>query len=333
MNKMKKKKSVKSKNKGYKKNNVKINKKMSKNKKGADKRSAPKNNNYIEERIDLNDEIVIGIPREKKANASNKVKKKIKKKKVLTEAEIARRKLMLKFFRWTSFIVIIIMAIIFIVLSPIFNLKHVEVKNNETISFEKIIGLAGIDLNNNMFKYRSSEIKKNIKRNAYIENVKITRKLPDTIEITVEERKPSLMILYGNSYVYLNNQGYILEISDKLLNLPIIENYQTSQEEIAEGKRLCTEDLERLNTVLKILEISESEEIRDKITVVDISDEKDYKVIMYAEQKTIHLGDCSLLEERMIWLKSILEKKKGIAGDIFINMNINEKRPYFRESV
>ena len=64
---------------------------------------------------------------------------------------------------------------------------------------------------------------KNIKQNPYVENVIIKRKLPDTIEITIEEKQKSYMLQFVNGYVYINTQGYILEISENKLELPIIK--------------------------------------------------------------------------------------------------------------
>ena len=32
----------------------------------------------------------------------------------------------------------------------------------------------------------------------------------------------------------------------------------------------------------------------------------------------------------MLYVKAIVEKEKGNDGEIFVNMNLNEKNPYFR---
>ena len=86
-------------------------------------------------------------------------------------------------------------------------------------------------------------------------------------------------------------------------------------------------------TVLKILEIAKTEELSDLITSIDIEEVNEYKIIMESEEKIIYLGDCSSLDERMLWVKKILEKEKGIAGEIIVNMNLNQDKPFFRERV
>ena len=180
---------------------------------------------------------------------------------------------------------------------------------------------------------KNSNVKKKIKENAYIDSVKITRGLPDTLKIEVKERTAKLMLLYGNAYVYINNQGYILEISDEKAKLPVLKGYKTDEKDIVVGQRLCNEDLEMLSTVLKIMEVAQSEEIFDKITGIDIRNKSDYEIEMENEQKTAHLGDCSMLEERILWVKTILNETKDLQGEIFVNMNLNSDRPFFRERV
>ena len=84
------------------------------------------------------------------------------------------------------------------------------------------------------------------------------------------------MLEYGNTYVYINNQGYILEISAIKLDSPIIKGYVTPLEEVKPGNRLSKDDLERLETVLSIIETANSNGIGNLITHIDVSNKKDY---------------------------------------------------------
>ena len=55
------------------------------------------------------------------------------------------------------------------------------------------------------------------------------------------------MLEYGGSYAYIDNQGYILEISANIKEgLAKITGYETAQDEIVPGNRLCENDLEKL---------------------------------------------------------------------------------------
>lgn len=311
------------------------NHKNKKKKIGAVKKTAPniknkKNNNSFD------DEYFIGMPRKNEDYSNIKKKKVIKNKKVkkLSAIQIKRRKIFLKIVKWTTILAILIGGFIYIMLSPIFSIKKITVSTDGKLNEQEIISLSAIKLNENMFKYTKSQITENIKENSYVEAVKIKRKLPDEIKIEIKERTPKLMITYGNAYVYISNQGYMLEISQEYQNLTILKGIETQDEEIEIGKRLCNEDLKKLNTVFKIIEIAETEGIKDLITAIDIEDESDYKLIMDSEEKIVYLGNCSSLYERILWIKKFLESEKGIPGEIIVNMNLNDgKNPFFRERV
>lgn len=156
--------------------------------------------------------------------------------------------------------------------------------------------------------------------------------MPNKINIVVEERYTTYMLEYGNSYVYINNQGYILEISEQKLQVPIIIGTVTKEDELVAGKRLCQEDLEKLEVVLKIMESANSNGIGETITKIDISNSQNYKLILEGEEKIVHLGDATDISDRMIMLKAILEKEKGNAGEIL--QDVSDKTKYiFRENV
>ena len=315
-----------------KKNKKKVN---SKSKLGAERQSAPNKKRQETKSFTFDDEIIIGIPRKQDINKKNQTKKnnnlKPKKVKKLTQKQIMRRRIILKIIKWTSLIAIFIGIILYILMSPLFDVKKInklleDHKNNKKDNYKKVWTIY-------TFLVWYEQIINNIKENAYVEDVTVKRNLPDEIQITVKERVPTYMITYGNAYVYINNQGYMLEVSSEYKNLPILKGIKTQQEKIEIGKRLCNEDLQKLSTVIKIMELAQSNEISDLITAIDISDNYDIKLIMEEEDKTVHLGDCSMLDERILWVKTILKKEQGVPGEIFVNMNLNIENPFFRERV
>lgn len=54
--------------------------------------------------------------------------------------------------------------------------------------------------------------------------------------------------------MYINTQGYILEIAEDNKKMPIIQGISTSEEEVIPGKRLNNDDLNKLEDVIKILD-------------------------------------------------------------------------------
>ena len=205
---------------------------------------------------------------------------------------------------------VILGGTIYFLLSPIFNITEINVSGNSKISSEEIISLSGIQKNENTFKINKKTVKDKIRENPYIDTISIKRTLPDSITIYVTERVATYRINKANTYMLINNQGYMLEITDEENNLPIITGLQTTDEEIQEGNRLRVEDLEKLEDVLKISESAKTNELYSLITEIDISEKDNYKLVIPSEKKIIHLGDTSKLPVKMGYIISIMEKEK-----------------------
>lgn len=233
--------------------------------------------------------------------------------------------------KWTILICALIAAIIYFMMSPLFNLAEIQVINNEKITTDTIISMSGLTIGENIYKTSINKLKNNIKQNAYIESVDIKRKLPNKILITVKERKATFNLEYANSFAYINNQGYILEIQENKLDVPIIEGYTTNVEDIKPCNRLNEEDLEKLGVVLKIMESANANGISDLITKINIEDKQNYSIVLEGEKKTVYLGDASNLSNRMIYLKAILKEESGVEGEIFINGDLNKDNVFFRK--
>ena len=295
--------------------------------------------------FDFDKEIVIGMPKipetkqqknkRKNKNISNNKKKPAVTKKISKKQEMAikKRKLILKIIRTIILIGILIGTLIYILLSPLFNIKDVTVTGNNKLSGEEIISLSEIRTEENIFKTSKNDIKNRIKTNPYVENVKIRRKLPDKVEIIVVERVATYMLPFANSYVYINNQGYMLEITSQKANLPIITGFSTPEENLHEGERLLSEDLVKLGEVLQIIESANANGIQALITKIDISNRQDYTIMLEKEKKLVHMGDVSNLSTKMSYINKIIQDEAGIEGEIFVNTDLTNKGAVFREKV
>ena len=264
--------------------------------------------------------------RRKRANQTKKAR--------MTEEQIKRNRKIKTLIKLILLLAVIAGIIIYLMLSPIFNIKNIIVEGNSSISSEQIISLSKVQKETNLFKVSNKDTTASIKENPYVKSVEIRRKLPDTITFVITERVATYMLEYGGSYAYIDNQGYILEISANTKEgLAKIVGYETVQDEIVPGNRLCENDLEKLNTVLRITTSAKTNQFDSLITSINIEDSNNYKLYLDTEQKTVYLGDCTNLDTRMLYVKAILDKEKGIAGEIFVDMNLNEKYPFFRQKV
>ena len=318
------------------------------------KKKTNKNNN----KVGLADnEIIIGVntkPIEKTSNTKNNKSKKKKKSKPKTnnnknknntkkkdklnvkkDTKKKKKNKILSFcIKLIIILILCVVALIYLITSPIFNISRIEIIGNNKITADTYISLSGITIGNNIYDLSKRKIIENIKENPYVDTVEVKRKLPSVVEITVTERTASYMLGILNSYAYINNQGYILEINEEPINVPLITGYSTREEEIILGNRLNEEDLVKLEMVLKIMDTISVNGITDIVNEIDVSNKNNYTLIFSEEGKTVYLGNGSNLTDRIgVYLKAILQKEKGKSGEIFINGDLNQDKVFFREKV
>ena len=262
-----------------------------------------------------------------KKNTNKNIKKTVKKRQQKKKKNMQRRK---RIITVISLIIILLSILVLILFSGLFNIKKISVINNSKITTEEIIKNSTLAVGNNMFKTLNTTIRENIKKNPYIEDVKITKKLDGEIILDIKERTPTYMLQRENDYVYINNQGYILEISQTPLDLPIIRGNKT--QELTPGGRLEVDDLKKLDTVIQIMEAAKSNGINEIITTIDISDGNNFILEIPNENKTVQFGDGTDINVKILWIVALVEKEKGIAGEIVLNVP-DIKKVYFREKV
>lgn len=248
------------------------------------------------------------------------------------EKKKKKRRKIFRIIKALMIIFILIGGIAYFLLSPIFNITNIKVDGNEKISSEEIISLSQLKKGENIFKINKQETREKIKQNAYIDTVEIKRTLPDMLTIAVTERTATYQINFANLYMLINNQGYMLEATEMNKNMPVIVGIATSEEDIKAGNRLCVDDLEKLEDVLKISESAKSNNLDQLITKIDITNKEDYVVEMKTEKKTVHFGDTTNLALKMLYVSDIISKEKD-EGEIFVNTDLENKGAIFRKKV
>ena len=172
-----------------------------------------------------------------------------------------------------------------------------------------------------------------IKQNGYIEDAIVTKEMPNTIKIEVTERKASFQIETENGYyIYIDEQGYIMDYSQEPKELVTITGMRITEENIDKKKRLEGDELNiKLENILHIKEETSKIEIYDKISKIQV--ENEYILNLDSLNLTINLGNATNLKNRMDYVKSIMKREGGKAGTINVNGNLNEGFvPYFTEN-
>jgi len=211
----------------------------------------------------------------------------------------------------------------YLLTSPSFNIQEISIKGNEQISTDKIYQLAEIKRGDNIFSKLGIVMEVKLKQSGYIEDVQINKIYPNRVEIQIKERKKQFQIkLETEGYIYIDEQGYILEYGLDKLELPTIIGMDVLQTDVGVRHRLDEKDLNKMENILQIREQCKTIEIADKITLIQVNDE--YIVSLENDGISINLGDCTNLKNRMYYVNGILKQEAGNRGTIYVNGNLNE---------
>lgn len=248
------------------------------------------------------------------------------------EIEIKKRKR-----RKRIIITILILAIItgiyaYLLNSETFKIKDIEITGYNLLTQEKIYELCGVKLGDSIFSNLNIVTKVRLKQNGYIQDAKVSKKYPNTLIIEVQERQMEFQIQTQTGYyIYIDEQGYIIDCSTQKLDLITLVGMDITENEIEGKHRLEDDDLNvRLEKILHIKQEMTQIGIFDKVAEIQINGEY---IVNLNDGITIKLGDASDLKNRMYYVKAILNAEAGKTGTINVNGNLNEGfTPYFTEN-
>ena len=156
-----------------------------------------------------------------------------------------------------------------------FRLDNIIVRGSERYSEQEIIEASGLSTGGNLYFINKFDVKEAIfSKLPYVEEVRINRKLPDTLVIEVRECKAAAGVGEMGDVWFISDQGKLLEHASMppedcpmVLGLTPIEP--------GPGKQLDTgKDSDfRLGVVLELLKQSDSRHMRANIGSIDASDD------------------------------------------------------------
>ena len=108
-------------------------------------------------------------------------------------------------------IAIVALSVLFALKAPAFNVSKYEVNGNKYYTDDEIVNMGHCDYGKNIFTgVDCGDIRERLMRDPYMIRVSVRRKLPSTVTINVTERTQVAGIVYGESYVVIDEEGIVL---------------------------------------------------------------------------------------------------------------------------
>lgn len=71
----------------------------------------------------------------------------------------------------------------------------------------------GLSKGDNLLLFSKGRAEKTLEKSPYIASAKLSAKLPHTMKITIKERKARGYVPYMGSYLYIDEEGRVLEVA------------------------------------------------------------------------------------------------------------------------
>lgn len=212
-----------------------------------------------------------------------------------------------------------------------FNIKKIVIKNNKHYSSKEIIQIININDKTNIFKVTKYKLLNSLKQLPYIEDIKINRKLPNNMVITIKERTSKYLAHNKETgqYIRLSKDGIILEVvkrAEAKENEMLVFGINFDND-IKIGESIANLENKKLDFYMKVLKEYKKNKIEQEITSIKFKNDTisiilNYNLNVIFEEKDLDY-DMSIFNE-------ILKEIQGQTGTvdmtkpdpIFIN-NIN----------
>lgn len=220
-------------------------------------------------------------------NNSNNYIRKMKRKRVFKKLTIL-------------FVLIVLVAIFIILKTDIFLIKDTQLKGTYIITNEYVSSIVEGKIGENLVSLKSNDLKKELLKNPYIESVKISKKIPGTLTVEVQEKSGIYYVSSEGGYTIVSKDLYILEKSDTIENKAAIEVIGLNVEEVAVGEKL-EEGNTRIEKVLEIFYKAEEKMRNDNIQVniskINIEDMSNIRI--FYNDIEVYLGNDENLTKKM----------------------------------
>lgn len=199
-------------------------------------------------------------------------------------------------------------VIYFMTNASYFRLKKVTVAGNQNLGKEVVIGLSELKVNNNIFRSNTGKAKKNISKNPYVEDIKVTRKLPDTINIVISEISETYQIpTEDKSHIILDANGNILNYKKSpSKNVTVIKGLKFNKKINEKSIGTNISEYGENDKIFKYLKSSSELNLPNEIREINFN--KNNIDIILKNNKLVKFGNFKNYEYKLKLLKEVLKK-------------------------
>lgn len=201
-------------------------------------------------------------------------------------------------------LVLVVVVAACVLFSPLFSVKKIEMNGASQFTTSALCEKIGLSKGDNLLLFSKGRAEKTLEKSPYIASAKLSAKLPHTMKITIKERKARGYVPYMGSYLYIDEEGRVLEVAGSCRDaLPLVKGLKFDS--FTEGEILPVQNTDALAVILEISQLMEKYELLDEVVEIDVSKPKD--IYAYVNQVQIHLGNMTNGDMKIQYMQQIVK--------------------------
>ncbi len=191
-----------------------------------------------------------------------------------------------------------------VMVSPAFQMKTLVVSGIDKYTKQEISSVIALQEGDNILLFNQKKAIELLEQNPYIADATIEKNLPDTVKITIVERKIRGYVPYMGAYLYIDEEGRVLETRETYYEaLPEVKGLKFTNFQL--GEVLAVENKEALTVVLQVSQIVKKYEMLNDVLEIHVHDLNAIKIYMQGVE--IILGDIENLEQKMRIMAEVMK--------------------------
>lgn len=209
------------------------------------------------------------------------------------------------FFSLLTFITVLIVMFY----TPIFKIRSIEITGTQTVEQSEILEYVQDAEGKNLFRTKTSSIKKNILKIPYVQSVEIDRKILKTkLIVTVTECEEAASIAGGSGYIVIDSNAKVLnDTADKPADIPEIIGLSIAG--VTVGEQLKIDDAEKFNITLTCLEEMKKIDILKGVKNISVADISNI-TFNYEDRLDAICGSSVDLPKKIAFFKSTINSSR-----------------------
>ena len=214
--------------------------------------------------------------------------------------------------------------VVAVVLSMVifFRVRSIEVVGNSYYTPEEIVAAAGVAEGDNLLTVSRGSVAGNVMAQLpYVKSVRVTRKLPDSLVVTVTEFEATYAVAdtAGDWYLITSNgkatekieereaKAHII-VQDLTIETPVVGELVTVHGQ--EGEELSAQG--RFDALTKLLSELENADLVKEISAVSVPSSY-HLTVYYGDRFEVDLGNTDSLDYKLEYLKTVVAMQKEYA--------------------